>query len=295
MTVCIAAIASWPKGGQAIIGASDRMITASYGEIEYEPPTSKIFKITDNIIVMIAGEMTVQLEIIEELQRQDNKGILIKKIAEKIATLYEKQKLDLAEKIHLSRFGLTMEGFLKTQKELDPLIVKDLYEKINCVEIQAIESIVTGWDEWGAHIYVVKNDRIINCDHEGFASIGIGEHHANSQMMLARYSPLVEVEKAVPLIYIAKKRSQIAAGVGDETDMFISNRGTITDIKHELLRAKLEETYKNMKTKEDEVFNGSLVEIQKFINDNVYTKNEPELPLTHENGKPQETSLLNNT
>jgi hypothetical protein len=47
-----------------LLGAPDRMLTA--GDVEFEPTTAKIYEVTNPNVVMIAGESSLQLEILQE-------------------------------------------------------------------------------------------------------------------------------------------------------------------------------------------------------------------------------------
>jgi 20S proteasome alpha/beta subunit len=64
VTVCVAAICN----DSAVVGAADRMITA--GDVEFEPPQTKIEVITSSIAIMIAGDIAVHVEILNELRGQ---------------------------------------------------------------------------------------------------------------------------------------------------------------------------------------------------------------------------------
>jgi hypothetical protein len=63
MTVCVATISE----SRNIIGISDRMIT--YGDIQFEPNTSKIVPITKSIIAMTAGDLAFQTEILNNVTK----------------------------------------------------------------------------------------------------------------------------------------------------------------------------------------------------------------------------------
>jgi len=54
MTVCIAAVCE----GNILIGASDRMLTS--GDIQFQPPTTKIYTFTTSINVMTSGDAGFQ-------------------------------------------------------------------------------------------------------------------------------------------------------------------------------------------------------------------------------------------
>ena len=65
VTVCIAAVCQ----GNAIWGASDRMLTSGDGEVEFEPAFPKSFTLTAYIAAMMAGDSGLQAEILQDVFR----------------------------------------------------------------------------------------------------------------------------------------------------------------------------------------------------------------------------------
>jgi hypothetical protein len=63
VTVCVAAMCA----ENILIGASDRMLTA--GDVEFEPDTAKIYSLSNSAVAMIAGEASLQIEILQSLYR----------------------------------------------------------------------------------------------------------------------------------------------------------------------------------------------------------------------------------
>jgi hypothetical protein len=66
----------------------------------------------------------------------------------------------------------------------------------------------------------VDDGRVSCNDGIGFAAIGIGARHAESQIMLNKHSWNSPSVDSALLGYIAKKRSEVAPGVGEGTDVF---------------------------------------------------------------------------
>lgn len=61
MTVCVAAMCDT----NVIIGASDRMLTA--GDIQFEPQQPKIIPLSNSVVVMIAGDSSLQAQIMQKI------------------------------------------------------------------------------------------------------------------------------------------------------------------------------------------------------------------------------------
>ncbi len=70
-------------------------------------------------------------------------------------------------------------------------------------------------------IYVAEGDKLSTRTNVGFAAIGVGKSHAESQFMVAGYWPGKLLNEAILIAYSAKKRAESAPGVGKATD-FIS-------------------------------------------------------------------------
>lgn len=229
MTVCIAAI----YNNNAIIGASDRMITA--GDIEFEPTMPKIIPVTSSIAVMTAGDANVQTQLYSEvssiinsrISSNPNKWISVSEVANLYSENYHKLKTDLAEKEILSPFRLNSESFIKRQKEMSPEFIERIAYKLEGFQIEDkdIATIITGIDETGPHIFVVGNSEISWNDRIGFAAVGIGKFHAEAHFELSGHTPFSEEAKTLLTVHQAKKKSEVSPGVGQGTDMFVIGPG----------------------------------------------------------------------
>jgi 20S proteasome alpha/beta subunit len=223
MTVCIAAIYQ----GSSIIGVSDRMITA--GDIQFEPPASKINKVTTSIAIMTAGDANIQQQLIDaarsyinkKIDEDPDKWLSISDIAEFYRDCYIELRSKLAEKALLAPLGLTYESFLEKQKEMAEDFISDITFNLRQFYIESAHTIITGIDDSGPHIYVVRDDTIEVSDKVGFAAVGIGTNHALSHFMLSKYSPSANEPKALLTIHQAKKKSEVSPGIGADTDMFV--------------------------------------------------------------------------
>ena len=224
MTVCIAAI----YNTSSILGISDRMITA--GDIEFEPPQTKIFALTSSITLMIAGDYNLQTQIYlkanEEVQKKiafnPKKWVSVKEVAEIFRDTYLELKREAAERAVLQPFGLTYRTFVEQIKHFTPTLIDSItYDLKNFSFLESIETIITGIDDNGAHIYTIRDGEITCDDLIGFSAIGSGSNHAQSHFMLSRYTRFVSEPTAILTIHQAKKKAEVTPGVGEDTDMFI--------------------------------------------------------------------------
>lgn len=253
MTVCIAAISSFGEG-DVIVGASDRMLTA--GDIEFEPTLPKIYPITSSIVAMLAGDSPTQAEVLHEVDREIKKlleekpdrWLDVKEVAELYATCYKRRRSREAETAILAPLYLDANTFISRQREMDPSFIREIATELYNYRPPDTAAIITGLDTTGGHVFVVVNGSIDCNDHVGFASIGVGSGHANSQFMFAGYTLGRSYPETLMLTYASKKRSEAAPGVGEATDMFIigTTLGSFKRIPASLID-RLEKTYQTMR------------------------------------------------
>jgi hypothetical protein len=227
LTVCVAAISKSPKGeGWVVLGASDRMLTA--GDIEFEPEQTKIQPLTTSIAVMLAGDSAMQREVVQNvyadmmmrIKSEPSNWWGVRDVADLYAHYFNEAKFKRAEKEILAPFGLNRDSFISRQRELDPELTQKLASELKRFTPPEVETIFAGNDVTGAHIYVGYNSEVHCLDAVGFAAIGSGSRHANSELMFAKHTIHRPFAETLLLVYSAKKRAEAAPGVGTGTDMF---------------------------------------------------------------------------
>jgi hypothetical protein len=211
-----------------VICAADRMLTAGVGDadVEYEPEERKLFPITNGVALMASGDAFLQREILLGMDPEVRESIRVKRewwSVQGMAELYRKHfnliRRQRAEQEVLIPHGLTYDEYLRRNRDLAPTTLSEIILKLQDFQMPDVPTIVAGLDLTGPHIYSVR-DGLIQChDATGFAAIGIGARHASSQFMLAKHSASKPLSETLRLIYFAKKRSEVAPGVGAETDM----------------------------------------------------------------------------
>ena len=193
MTVCIAAICA--EG--YIFCAADRMLTS--GDIQYEPLSPKTFGLTKFVVSMMSGDAAFYTEIMDaviaDLQGRHEERVPVADIARKFGKFRSDLLRQRAENAILRPLGLTSESFLQQQQFMDAQLVDKLATELLNFDVPGIDVIIAGVDE-RPQIYVLA-DGDISCNNAiGFASVGSGSRHAESQFMLARHSwtsPLAEI------------------------------------------------------------------------------------------------------
>jgi hypothetical protein len=137
---------------------------------------------------------------------------------------------------------------------MEPGFIKQLVTDLLGFELPAVSAIVSGVDPTGAHLWVVgKPFRGVEAtchDGSGFASIGIGRWHSQSQFMFAKHTRDKSFPETLLLTYSAKRRAEVAPGVGEGTDMFIiSGLGNSIPVGDNVLR-EIEKIYNAGRRKE---------------------------------------------
>jgi hypothetical protein len=230
MTICVAAICkALPPHDQyyMVVGAADRMLTA--GDIEFEPEQPKIVSLTPSVFVLLAGDSALQTEIMQNVYRtvvdrvatEPKNWWKVHDVAQIYSDNFNKARLKRAQASILQPLGLTLETFGERQRVLSPEFVRDLSFQLQTFEFpRSVAAIVCGVDLDGAHIAVVRNSQFENVDAVGFAAIGAGDWHANSQFMFSKHTRARGFAETLLLTYSAKRRAEVAPGVGSATDMF---------------------------------------------------------------------------
>ena len=132
-----------------------------------------------------------------------------------------------------------MRRFLKRQKELSEIMVSEITEKLSIFRMPEVGVIIAGIDgpPPASHLYVIENGEVSCADLVGFAAIGAGYWHANSQFMFDGHTRMTPGVKALRTIFWAKKRAEIAPGVGTDTDMFAlgPTLGSLTIVREDVV------------------------------------------------------------
>jgi hypothetical protein len=161
---------------------------------------------------------------------------------------------------------MTLDSFAQHQQAMSPKLVSDLSRAIINFDMPGIEAIVAGVDGMGSHIYVVTNSEVSCRDAVGFAAIGVGFWHANSQFMFAGHNRSMPLPETLLLTYAAKRRAEVAPGVGSATDMFTMGPapGAYSRIKPEIIE-DLGKIYKRTRKRAAQSVKKGNDEVTKYV------------------------------
>lgn len=234
MTVCIGLISEENK----IVLAADRMITANYPPIKFEPDIVKYQRLSKTCVALTADSALAYTElfqdVINKIRHLNNPPISL--IVEKVKESFVKLRLKKAEEEVLKPRGLTIEKYYETMRMLpEGLVVaidKGLMEKEYPLLI-----LLCGVDDTGAHIYRIFDPGHSECfDSLGFNAIGSGELHAVSSFIAKKCNAKTPFERALYCVYEAKRNAEKAPGVGEYLDMLVIDNDDVKIVNPELLK-----------------------------------------------------------
>lgn len=272
-TVCIAA-----RAGLFIIGAADRMLTA--GDVQFEPTSgSKILPLSNSMFMMTAGDSGLQAqlatlvmeEVAERIQKQPADWWLLREAADLYIKHYNEIRNKRAEDALLSPLNLDRSSFISSQPVMNERLLNDTARELLNFRMPSVSAIFAGHDPKGPHIYLVgesdSNSLESAClDSVGFVAIGSGGRHASSQFMFARHAWNAPMADTLFLTYYAKKKSEVAPGVGRGTDMVMTGPGTASYITvAPPAMDRLEAEYKRVNTAETRSFLKGKQGIQHYV------------------------------
>ena len=231
MTICIAAIC---ESGKSVVVASDRMITAGFLALEYEHPRPKLDRLSPCIVGLTAGDALIVTELfgrcrgrIEELQSP-----AVAKVAEVVKDQFIDLRKRQVEELYLLPRGLTLdefyrEGYIKRlPDQLAFTLDSDMWKQgLN------LDVIIAGVDDTGAHIYGIDDPGTVDCyDRIAYYAVGSGLTHALLTLAANQHCEERSINETVFLVFEAKKKAELAPGVGSATEIGIVTTGKLVEL-----------------------------------------------------------------
>jgi len=271
VTVCIAALFRWnyAVGGATDFGigaitASDSMITAA--DIQYEPAQQKI-AFFGKSLVLVAGDIGVHSQAIRETGKEiDGRERSPHDVALIYGRAIQAVNRRQAENEILAPLGLNTDTFQAQQKDFSESFVATITSQLQNRRPVDTEALVVGSDGENAQIYAIDsygNDT--NLDGVGFGAIGIGAWHAKSRLMQVGHVNTRIFAPTLASVFAAKKNSEIAPGVGTDTDINVVLKSGISPL-WPYVNPMLEELYKKYSNEVSKFGDMMVDELQTFIN-----------------------------
>ena len=223
-----------------VVLISDRMVTTVNGSLAFEHEV-KCAIIAPNALVLTAGTIH-EPELIEDTQAGITGKDLIRTTADSLSKNYRlirKKRIEheILEKVGISSFN----EFYRQQGVLHENTILELSRKIEKYDL-GVHLLLGGVDE-KAHLYMIGEPGTYRSyDELGFCCIGSGDRHADPVFAFYGFSPALSMEQTLKIGFEAKKRAEMAGGVGKETDAWIVEKGAIHEVKQETVK-HLEESH----------------------------------------------------
>jgi 20S proteasome alpha/beta subunit len=299
MTVCIAGICSWPYAGpRTVVAICDRMVTSV--DVQFEPDQPKLVPFTSRIGALISGSGTTQAAICNAVKRRneilegwDDASLTVEEVANAFAQELAHYRARHAEQIYLRPLGLDIATFMASQNSYQSQFVQDTINNIQNFDVGDIQTIIMGLDQTGPHLFHVDKWGNIRCDDLiGFTAIGIGEWHATSHLMLAKYSKQLQFQSAILHMYLAKRKAEAAPGIGRTTDIFFITDNEITTLRdgiQDILKSCVDEMEAKIAPLTEETERKFRASVDAFLAE------ENQTPVEIEKGQPQINGVKDET
>jgi len=236
MTICIAAIC---EKGTHLVVAADRMFTAGAPlNLEFEPPLSKIEKLSHSCVAMASGASLYAAEIAEKTRGRlgempGARVLQIAGIAKEVYVALRNEKID--EQILGAQLGSDFSlfrsrgGYLPMYLQAQPNIYQQMVIQTSQFNL-GVDLLFAGFEIESAHIYHLTHPgTLTSFDKLGYNAIGSGALHAMVRLHLGEQCPGSSLPATLHSVYDAKLAAEVAPGVGQETEMAVVSRdGTWT-------------------------------------------------------------------
>ncbi|MBX9777079.1 MAG: hypothetical protein K2Y71_22090 [Xanthobacteraceae bacterium] len=235
------------------------------GDIEMESPQTKIFSLSNSLLIMPSDDdAAFHMEIMNDVSTTIHARInadrdrwwTVQEAVDVYVSCVEEHRAKRSERSILKPLGLDRYSWhisVSPDSELGKQIASDLVN----FKIPFLSVIIVGIDPNGPHINVVETSEYgqidTGCyDSIGFAAIGAGGRHARAEFLAAGHTYRTPLPEALWNVYLAKKRSEVAPGVGSATDMYMMGPtlGFGTTIRTEITD-ELERQYVITRAKEE--------------------------------------------
>ena len=224
MTICIGALSSNLEGepSEAVVVGSDRMVTLG-GHTEFEHDVPKIVPISKTVLALVAGDALRGSRLVRDVARSIPAGpITVEDVASTTVSRYVDHRRRQIETEIFTPRGITMSEFYHG---LQPGLVSGLVSHIDGQVVSYnfdVDLLIGGVDETGGHLYRVYNPgALMDFATIGFAAVGSGALHAAQVMIALGHTGERSLHEAVFSVYAAKRRAEVAPGVGKNTDLAI--------------------------------------------------------------------------
>jgi hypothetical protein len=198
-----------------VIGLTDRMLSTSDMTLTFERDEPKIETVTNKSAILTAGTLD-EPDLIRDVKERARGKEKIAEIAELFKEAYQNLRVKHIEDEILNPLAgvRTFTDYHEKQKMLHDSLVFDLNERIKKYSI-GLTLLLIGMDEQGGHIIQIANPGMWRSyDNLGFLCLGMGDRHADNVFAWYKYQSAMPLNDAIYIAFEAKKKAEVAGGVG---------------------------------------------------------------------------------
>lgn len=233
MTQLIAAVCD---RGKTVVALSDRMVTTGDMTLGFESPNRKAEVITDRSAVLIAGSVH-EPDLVRDARERAKGKDRVRDIAEVFVGLYQELRTKrIEDEILKARIGIkSFSEYHQKQQMLHESVILETNHLISEFDL-GLDLILVGVDD-RAHVSHIDNPgRWHSWDNLGYCTVGMGDRHAENVFAWYKHSSNVPVSEALYIAFEAKKKAEMAGGVGPTTDAIIVKDDGVHLVKDETLK-----------------------------------------------------------
>lgn len=184
---------------------------------QFEHSVEKYRKINSNTIAMLSGEALLFDDVLKGATEAGNLDAITQRIHQNMIrirdtriskTIFEKFKIDFD----------FLKDLLKAPTHNDT--VKEILSIIKKFKLGSAV-LVVGFKDDLAQLIEVNEFNLVNTRDINFDAIGSGSVQALNTLLFQRHSKSNNLKATVYNVYKAKRNSEVAVGVGKETDLFV--------------------------------------------------------------------------
>lgn len=218
MTIVLASIT---RDSNTIIMSSDKMLTQSDFTHHFEHDSVKIVPI-GYYLVGYAGTTVFADDIIGH-GYDTNKPI--DEFVKDVAEFYIRYRLSIAGRIILESQGIDLGDYNSNIANYPPTLQQYVHRELKEFDL-GVQLLICGFKDGEPKIYRIGRYGIYQSYHAiGFHAIGIGETHVMNYYIVNQFRFDMPLKEAVYFAFRAKKSAELAAGVGELTDVYIFKHG----------------------------------------------------------------------
>lgn len=231
MTICIAAIGVDEKGKEAIVFATDHMV--SWPQMgQFEKTIDKYKKLNTNTVAMLSGNPLI----FETLIGKCRKECSFDEIAQTIQSSMIELKEQIIQKQLLDIYKINYDYIKEVLKAPIPNpYIDNLLRAISGFSLQT-SILLVGFKDDTAQIAEVIENAISNLRDIAFGAIGSGAVQALNTLLFQGQSSNDSLAATLYNVYKAKRNAEVSIGVGKETDIMILTKAGLTEISDDNIK-----------------------------------------------------------